>query len=88
VSEPIPGRWVRLVPVEVFGTECDEHEVPIPFIWGLCDAVPAWSDCNRSSQSIFRLDDLPDRHDKENITVQVWVSDAELPKLTRNWSTT
>lgn len=86
--EILHGRWVRLVPVEVFGAECDDHEIPKPLIWGLCDAVPAWSDCNRSSRSMFRLDDIPERENVEENTILVWVSDDEYPKFTKAWSST
>ena len=79
------GRWVRLVPVEVFGAECDHHAEPIPVPLGLCDAVSAWSDCNRAWGSIFRLDDI-DREMADENTVRVWVPESEYPKLLRKWS--
>jgi hypothetical protein len=57
---------VRLVPVEVFGTDqCCYHgsqdEACDSRGYGLSDAVPAWSDCNRARGRIYRVDDLPGR---------------------------
>ncbi len=85
---PEAGRWVRLVPVEVFGAECDHaaHPEPIPVPLGLCDAVSAWSDCNRAWGSIFRLDDLNNREKIEENTIRMWVPESEYSRLTRKWS--
>lgn len=80
------GRWVRLVPVEVFGALCDHPAhggEPVPVPLGLSDAVAAWSDCNRAWGSIFRLSDIPDRQEG---TVRIWVPEAEYSKLTTKWS--
>lgn len=85
-ESPEAGRWVRLVPVEVFGAECDAHPEPVPVILGLCDAVSAWSDCNRAWGSIFRLDDIASRGDAEANTVRIWVPESEYDKLLKKWS--
>jgi len=57
---------VHLVPVEVFGS--DEG-------YGLSDAVPEWSDCNRAIGHIYRFDDLGHRRPGE--TLEVWVDPEE-----------
>lgn len=65
---------VRLVPVEVFGAECDKCQEP--FGYGLSDAVAWWSDCNRAFGHIYRFDDLGgDREPGDSLTV--WVDRAE-----------
>jgi hypothetical protein len=48
---------VRLVPVEVFGAGCDDPAHEDQTGYGLCDAVQAWSDCNRAEGHIYRFDD-------------------------------
>jgi len=78
------GRWLELVPVEVFGLICEEHELPQPVGWGLCDAVQAWSDCNRADGRIYRVEDF-DGHRVPGETVKVWVPDADLPFFERQW---
>lgn len=63
---------VTLVPVQVFGTECGTCEEE--FGYGLMDAVPAWSDCNRAHGRIYRRDDdsnVPHRQPGDVITVYV-----------------
>jgi len=71
---------VRLVPVEVFGeNDCCEHGVAADCAssgYGLMDAVPEWSDCNRARGHIYRFDDL-DRHAAPGDTLTVWVDRAE-----------
>lgn len=64
---------VRLVPVEVFGTDG----------YGLMDAVEAWSDCNRAIGRIYRVDDMPIRQDGE--TIEVLVRRADLPWFEKRW---
>jgi len=48
------------------------------------DAVPAWSDCNRATGHMFRVDDL-NRADQDRWCVRVWVPDSEMPKLLKDW---
>jgi hypothetical protein len=57
---------VRLVPVEVFGTEdCCQHGDNVDHDnrqctsigYGIMDAVSAWSDCNRAIGRIYRAED-------------------------------
>jgi hypothetical protein len=88
-SEPpagtINGRWLTLVPVEVFGLICDEHELPQPVGWGLCDAVQAWSDCNRADGHIYRVEDLDTAHRVPGETARIWVRDEELPFFETCW---
>ncbi len=81
----IPGRWLTLVPVEVFGLECDDHDTPHPVAWGLCDAVAAWSDCNRADGHIYRVDDLPGVARQPGQTVRVWVAEADAEFFRRYW---
>lgn len=81
------GQWIRLVAVEIFGVECHHHEEPEPFGYGLCDAVSAWSDCNRADGHIFRVDDVDPAFRDPNDVVRVWVPAEELEKLSKNWRT-
>lgn len=92
---PEPGRWIVLVPVEVFGGDCDCHRGTEAdrdagnvasyssecggWGYGLCDAVQAWSDCNRANGQIYRVDDTEPRYRKHGETVRVWVADKDLP---------
>lgn len=72
---------MQLVPVEVFGTNCqcghdgcDQHEGG----YGLMDAVSAWSDCNRAIGRIYRIEDLPGPRDAgDAVTVYVDPADRE-----------
>lgn len=79
---------VTLIPVEIFGTECD-HEAhrgdPVPFSYGLSDAVSSWSDCNRAIGHIYRVDDMPpgSRLPGESITIHVTAEQAEW--LKKRW---
>lgn len=74
---------VRIVPVEVFGTDdCCEHnpdgvgERCAAAGYGLMDAVSCWSDCNRAVGHIYRFDDLlANREPGETLTV--WVDHDE-----------
>ena len=69
---------VELVPVEVFGTNgcgqcqhCEENSG-----YGICDAVQAWSDCNRAIGHVYRVEDTPGHREfGDSITVQVHKSD-------------
>ena len=80
-----PGRWIELVPVEVFGMACDDHPQPKPAAWGLMDAVEPWSDCNRADGQIYRVEDIPNAHRDPGETVRVWVPDAAWPFFDRHW---
>lgn len=51
---------LTLVPVEVFGGEPDDDT----WGYGLMDAVPAWSDCNRADGRIYRVDDTDPQYRK------------------------
>lgn len=82
---------VRLVPVEVFGGDCDchlnhDHDGNPCTGWGygLCDAVGAGSDCNRAVGRIYRRDeDRSPRLDGE--TIVVWVPAGELEKFDKRF---
>lgn len=89
--EPVgntPGRWLTLVPVEVFGLMCDDHEPPRPVAWGLCDAVSAWSDCNRADGHLYRVEDLQGIAREPGETVRVWVAEADVPFFLKRWGET
>lgn len=63
---------VTLVPVEVFGAECEACDKEVGH--GLMDAVSAYSDCNRAEGHIYRRDDeesTPYRDADDVITVYV-----------------
>lgn len=71
---------VTLVPVQVFGAECETCEKDAPY--GLMDAVSAWSDCNRAEGHIYRKDDdalIPYRNRDDVITV--YVPQSEMVKF-------
>ncbi len=80
-AEIIGGRWVTLVAVEVFGgtDECAGCGQDLPWSYGLCDAVPGWSDCNRAIGHVFRINDIDER-DPDHV-VRIWVPDGEWEKL-------
>jgi len=80
---PEAGRWVTLVPVEVFGgvDNCEACGHEVPFSYGLSDAVQAWSDCNRARGHIFRVDDMEPNYRLPGETVRVWVAERDLPAL-------
>lgn len=67
---------LRLVPVVVFGAEDG---------YGLSDAVPAWSDCNRAIGKIYRVEDIPDRGYKDQFTVEIEVDEKDMWFFERNW---
>lgn len=77
---------VRLVPVEVFGSNCDCHEDRelaadgtdcVGFSYGLSDAVSAWSDCNRAVGRIYRRDEDESPRDQGG-TILVWVAPEQV----------
>lgn len=78
---------ITLVPVEVFGGDCDCHDEHnyrgasndcIGWAYGLMDAVSAWSDCNRASGRIYRVEDVPGhREPGDTITVYVPADQVE-----------
>lgn len=83
---------LTLVPVEVFGG-CDHpatetHNPDTCDLWGygLCDSVSAWSDCNRASGKIYRVEDLAGNREPGE-TVQIWVDRADLPWFEKRWGT-
>lgn len=66
-------KRARLVPIEVFGAEDG---------YGLCDAVSAWSDCNRADGMIFRLDDdFQEGYRNKEDTVEIWATQENITKL-------
>jgi hypothetical protein len=64
---------VTLVPVEVFGADDG---------YGLCDAVSAWSDCNRAEGHIYRFEDLHIQREPGE-TLTVWVDRDEYEAFSR-----
>lgn len=89
MPEITKGRWLTLVPVEVFGLMCDDHsDAPRPVGWGLSDAVQAWSDCNRADGHIYRVDDTETQYRKLGETVRIWVADEDLPFFEKRWGAT
>lgn len=84
-----PGSLVpvRLVPVEAFGGDCDchlEHDHDgnpcAGWGYGLMDAVPGYSDCNRAHGRIYRRDEDWSLRDPSEVIV-VWVASAEIKKF-------
>lgn len=70
---------ITLVPVEVFGT--NEN-----FGYGLCDAVSAWSDCNRAVGRIYRVDDTEEpTYRLPGETVTIFVKHDDLPWFEQKW---
>lgn len=86
---------VILVPVEVFGTEgCEAHSLEGTYThncehcsghggYGLCDAVSAWSDCNRAIGHIYRREDPGFERNAEGLAqcIVVYVPRSELYKF-------
>src|SRR5260221_69305 len=75
---------VRLVPVEVFGGDCDchlmhDHDDNSCSGWGygLCDAVDGMSDCNRAVGGIYRRDEGESPRSDGN-TILVWVTPEQV----------
>jgi hypothetical protein len=85
---------MRLVPVEVFGSEeCCEHgqrdlrDPPCPSMgYGLMDAVAAWSDCNRAIGHIYRVDDMDPHYRHPGETVNIWVKPEDVTWFERKFS--
>lgn len=75
-TEAGPLVPLRLVPVEVFGAEDG---------YGLCDAVSAWSDCNRADGHIYRVDDGDPQYREPGQTVEIFVREADLPFFAKAW---
>ena len=80
---------VRLVPVEVFGADeedCEGCGETVQFGYGLCDAVQAWSDCNRAIGHIFRKDDdYAEGYRTPGDTITVYVPQSELAKFEKRY---
>jgi hypothetical protein len=76
---------ITLVPVEVFGADeedCRDCGGTIKFGYGLMDAVPAWSDCNRAIGRVYRVEDMEGRNtDGAAECITVYVPKSELPKF-------
>lgn len=94
VAEAPPGMVpIVLVPVEVFGTDdCCEHGSSMEHGgcpssgYGLSDAVEAWSDCNRASGRIYRVDEYSSQpYRKPGETVVVYVPEAQREWFERQW---
>lgn len=88
---PEPVVRLTLVPVEVFGADeedCRSCGNVIRFGYGLCDAVSAWSDCNRAIGHIYRVDDV-DGRDGEGLAgcITIYVHQSEAVKFTRPYGT-
>ena len=80
---------VRLVPVEVFGADeedCRNCGNVVECGYGLMDAVPAWSDCNRAIGHIFRKDDdYTEGYREPGDTITVWVPQSEMAKFGKRY---
>lgn len=75
---------VTLVPVEVFGTECDACDREVGY--GLCDAVSAWSDCNRAHGRIYRKDeDDGVQYRNPDDVITVYVPQSEMQKFEKRF---
>lgn len=66
---------IRLVPISVFGAEDG---------YGLCDAVQAWSDCNRAYGKMYRVDDLKSYRNKGE-SVDVLVKKEDMEFFNKQW---
>lgn len=82
---------ITLVPVEVFGGDCDCHEESdkagdcAGWSYGLMDAVQSWSDCNRASGRIYRVDDTEPQYREPGETITVYVPAGSLPWFERRF---
>jgi hypothetical protein len=87
MSEPEKLVKLRLVPVEVFTGLCDHDDCKNPdhLGYGIADAVEAWSDCNRASGRIYRVDDVDGRYRHEGDTVTIWVNQSDVAWFDRNF---
>jgi len=76
---------VRLVPVEVFGTDeepCEHCGKETGGGYGLMDAVAAWSDCNRAIGHVFRKDeDDSEPYRAPEDTITIYVPQSEMAKF-------
>jgi hypothetical protein len=83
-AERIP---LRLVPVEVFTGVCGHEECANPdhLGYGISDAVSAWSDCNRATGQIYRVDDLNPANREDGDTVTIWVDPADVEWFSRRF---
>jgi hypothetical protein len=89
VTPADPLVRIRLVPVEVFGADeedCRGCGEVIRCGYGLMDAVSAYSDCNRATGRIYRMDDIEGR-DEEGLAgcITVYVPQSELEKFERRY---
>ena len=90
---------LHLVPVQVFGAgRCPAHSSDAdgnnPTLcsicsedvegYGLMDAVSSWSDCNRATGKIYRVDDSW-AHRNRGETVEIIVKKKDLPFFERRW---
>ena len=91
-EDPFPAEDLTslvLVPVEVFGADCqhDGCEDPHHAAYGISDAVSPWSDCNRAAGRIYRVEDLPDpmagRLPGDVLTI--WARKADVPWFERRF---
>jgi hypothetical protein len=80
---------IRLVPVEIFGADqedCRGCGEVIRFGYGLCDAVQAWSDCNRAIGHIFRKDDdYTEGYRTPGETITVYVPQSQMALFERRY---
>lgn len=79
---------VKLVPVEVFGTDdaCGNCGAEHEWGYGLMDAVQAWSDCNRAIGRIYRRDeDSSEPYRQPGDTITVYVPQSELAKFDKKY---
>jgi hypothetical protein len=84
---------VTLVPVEVFGGDCACHEDSHTagracrngWGYGLMDAVSVWSDCNRATGQIYRVDDTEPKYRQPGETVTVYVPREQLAWFEKSW---
>ena len=74
-------KKVALVPVEVFGAGCNDLAHEDQWGYGLSDAVPSWSDCNRAEGHIYRFDE-PEFNRDEGDTLEVWVEESAFQEFT------
>lgn len=77
---------LRLVPVEAFTGICDHDDCENPehLGYGICDAVSAWSDCNRAVGHIYRVDDSG-LHREPGDTVEIWVNESDVAWFDRKF---
>lgn len=80
---------VVLVPVEVFGADqedCPDCGATVEFGYGLSDAVPAWSDCNRAIGRIYRVDEASSEpYRQPGDTITIYVPESELAKFEKRY---